>query len=71
MYFCMLDENVANQFKISNVPTLTGWNTSMSITAMLDQIKSNYGKPDTMMLFANNTLFQSPFNPVDAPEALF
>jgi hypothetical protein len=37
--FCMLDKNVANQFKVSNMPTLTGWNTSMSIRAMLDQLK--------------------------------
>ncbi len=69
--FCMLDENVANQFKVSNVSTLTGWNRSMSIRAMLDQLKGTYGKPDTMTLFANNTLFWKPFNLVDAPEALF
>jgi hypothetical protein len=69
--FCMLEENMANQFKVSNVPTFTGWNTSMSIRTMLDQLKGTYHKPDTMMLFANNTLFQSPFNPIDAPEALF
>jgi hypothetical protein len=30
----MLDKNVANQFKVSNVPTLPGWNTSMSIREM-------------------------------------
>jgi hypothetical protein len=67
----MLDENVADQFKVSNIPTFTGWNTSMSIRTMLDQLKGTYHKPDTMMLFANNTLFQSPFNPIDASEALF
>jgi hypothetical protein len=66
----MLDENVANQFKVSNVPTLTGWNASISIRAMLDQLEGTYGKLDTMTLFANDTLFQSPFNSVDAPEAL-
>jgi hypothetical protein len=68
---CMLDENVSNQFKELNVPTLTGWNMSMSIREMLDPIEGTYGKPNTMMLFANNTLFCSPFNPVDAPEVLF
>jgi hypothetical protein len=67
----MLDENMANQFKVSNVPTLTGWNTSISIRAVLDQLKGTYSKLDTMILFANNTLFQSPFNPIDSPEALF
>jgi hypothetical protein len=67
----MLDEIVASQFKVSNVPTLIGWNTSMSISNMLDQLEGTYGKPYTMTLFANDTLFHSAFNPVNAPEALF
>ncbi len=62
---------MANQFKVSNMPTLTGWNLSMSIREMLDQLKGTYGKPNTMMLFVNNMLFCSFFNPIDAPEALF
>jgi hypothetical protein len=69
--FCIPDENLTNQFKVSNVPTLTRWNMSMSIREMLDQLKGTYGKPDTMTLFANGTLFRSPFNLVDAPEAFF
>ena len=67
----MLDELVSNQFKVSNVPTLTGWNVSMSIMDMLDQLETTYGKPNAMTLFANDTLFRSAFNPNDAPEALF
>ncbi len=67
----MLDELVSDQFKVSNIPTLTGWNASMSIMNMLDQLKTTYGKPDAMTLCANDTLFQSAFNPNDAPEALF
>jgi hypothetical protein len=67
----MLDENIARQFKVSNIPTLTGWKTSMSIREMLDQLKETYSKPDTMTLFANDTLFRSAFNPIKAPEALF
>jgi hypothetical protein len=50
--FRMLDENVANQFKVLNVPTLTGWNTSISIREMLGQLEGTYGKLETMMLFA-------------------
>jgi hypothetical protein len=42
---------------------LTGWNTSMSIREMLDQLKGTYSKPDIMTLFANDTLFHIPFNP--------
>jgi hypothetical protein len=66
----MRDENIAGQFKVSNVPTFTGWNTSMSIREMLDQLEGTYGKPDTTILFANDILFCSAFNPVNAPEAL-
>jgi hypothetical protein len=69
--FRMLDELVSNQFKVSNVPTLMGWNASMPIMIMLDQLETTYGKPDAMMLFANDTLSRSVFSPNDAPEALF
>ncbi len=69
--FCMLDELVSNQFKVSNVPTLTGWNASMSIMDMLDQLERTYGKPDAMTLFANDTLLWSAFSPNDVPKALF
>jgi hypothetical protein len=67
----MLDELVSNQFKVSNIPTLMRWNANMSIMNMLDQIKTTYGKPDAMTLFANNNLFRSAFNPNDAPKSLF
>ncbi len=67
----MLDENVANQLKVSNIPTLTGWNTSMSIREMLNQLEGIYSKLNTMVMFANNMLFLSAFNPPDAPKALF
>jgi hypothetical protein len=69
--FRMLHENVANQVKVSDIPTLTRWITSISIREMLDQLEGTYGKPETMTLFTNNTLLHSAFNPVDAPEALF
>ncbi len=69
--FRMLDELVSDQFEVSNIPTLTGWNASMSIMNMLDQPETTYGKPDAMTLFANDTLFQSAFNPNDASESLF
>jgi hypothetical protein len=67
--FRTLDENLANQFKASNVPTHP--TACMSIREMLNQLEGTYGKLVTMTLFANDTLFCSPFNPVDAPEALF
>jgi hypothetical protein len=69
--FCMLDETVPDRYKVWNNPNLTGWNASMSIRAILDQLMANYGMPDAMILFNNDTLFQSPFPPTEAPEMLF
>jgi hypothetical protein len=67
----MLDDTISNQFKVSNTFNLTGWNSTMTIRAILEQLKTSYGKPDTMMLFGNDTLFQSPFSATKAPEILF
>ncbi len=55
--FKMLDDSISNQFKVSNTPNLTGWNSTMTILVILDQLEASYGKPDTMTLFGNYTLF--------------
>ncbi len=55
--FKILDKTVSNQFKVSNTPNLTGWNSTMTIRIILEQLEASYGKPDTMMLFWNDTLF--------------
>ena len=59
--FCMLNKMVPDQYKVSNTPNLTGWNVSISIWGVLDQLMANYSMPNAMVLFNNNTLFQSPF----------
>ena len=69
--FHMLNTNVTDKFKVSNIPTCIGWNASMSISNILDQLDGTYGKPNTMILLQNDTLFRSAFNPTDAPESLF
>jgi hypothetical protein len=69
--FKMLDDSISNQFKVLNTPNLTGWNSTMTILVILDQLEASYGKPDTMTLFGNNTLFRSPFPANKAPEMLF
>jgi hypothetical protein len=69
--FCMLDKTVPDRYKVSNNPNLTGWNASMSICAILNKLMANYGMPDAMVLFNNDTLFQSPFPPTEAPKLLF
>jgi hypothetical protein len=43
----------------------------MKILVILKQLKTSYGKPDTITLFGNDTLFQSPFPANEAPEMLF
>jgi hypothetical protein len=53
--FCMLIDNIANQFKVSNMPNMTGWNSSITVCLILEQLETSYGKPDTMLLFQNNT----------------
>jgi hypothetical protein len=37
--FRMLDDSVPIQFKVSNIPNLTGWNASMSIQEILTQLE--------------------------------
>jgi hypothetical protein len=69
--FRMLEDLVPNQFKVSNNPVLMGWNASMSIQDILNQMETFYGKPSSGTLFANNTLFKSPFTMSEAPELLF
>jgi hypothetical protein len=69
--FCMLDETVLDWYKVLNNPNLTGWNASMSIRVILGQLMANYGMPDAMVLFNNDTLFRSPFPPTEAPKMLF
>jgi hypothetical protein len=69
--FRMLNNNIADQFKVSNTPNMMGWNLSMTICSILEQLENSYGKPNNMSLFYNNTLFRSPFLATKAPEMLF
>ncbi len=59
--FCMLNDNIIDQFKVSNTPHMTGWNSSMSIHSIIKQLETLYGKPDTMPLFHKDALFCSLF----------
>jgi hypothetical protein len=49
--FRMFDMNIGAQFKVSNKPALTGWNSTMFIIDILNQLQDLYGKPTMMMLF--------------------
>jgi hypothetical protein len=69
--FCMLDKMVPNQFKVSNTPTLTGWNSTMLIHKILTRLEDEYGKPSSSALFATDNCFKSAFGANKAPELLF
>ena len=69
--FNMLEDNIDDAFKVSNTPTIRGWNMSMEIMEMLDQITTTYGRPTPNALLQNDTFFRSAYSPADAPETLF
>jgi hypothetical protein len=55
--FHMLDSTIADQFKVSNTLNMMGWNLSMSVRSIIEQLETLYGKPNTMLLFHNDVLF--------------
>jgi hypothetical protein len=55
--FKMLDENVQPQYKVSNVTMMTGWNKTMSVRLILEQLEGSYSKPNMMTIHQNNLLF--------------
>jgi hypothetical protein len=68
--FRMLNANVSAQFKVSNNPAITGWNLTMSIIDILNQLQVSYGKPNMITLHTNDTLFCSPMPAGDLPKML-
>ena len=67
----MFDTNINAQFKVSNTPTLMGWNSTMLIRDIHTQLQHLYGKPTMIMLFQNDVTFRIPIAPTDSPEMLF
>jgi hypothetical protein len=69
--FRLLDQIVRPEFKVSNLLGLYGWNSTMTIQAILSQLETTFGRPSVTVLFQNNATFASPFSPMDTPESLF
>jgi hypothetical protein len=69
--FTVLDDNIDDAFKVSNIPTIIRWNTTMEIMDIFDQLANTYGCPTPAALLTNNQLYQSPYSPADVPEVLF
>ncbi len=67
----MFDESIDTQFKVSNNPTLTERNSTMTVIKILNQLQDSYGKPNMMMLFNSNTLFRSAMTPDDTHKMLY
>jgi len=65
----VLDETIEDAFKFSPDPNLTGWNPSMEIIDIMEQMTTTYGCPTPTALLQNDTLFRSPYSPIDAPKA--
>jgi hypothetical protein len=69
--FKMLNHNIANKFKMSPNPRLIGWNMTMSIQHILNQLELAHGRPSRHELLHNETLFCLPFHATEAPERIF
>ncbi len=69
--FKMLNDNIANEFKMSPGPRLISWNSTMSIQDILNQLKLAYGRLSGHELLHNDTIFRLPFCATKAPKRLF
>ncbi len=68
-----LNVHVNDAFKVApptNPPT-TGWNATMSLCDIFDQLATTYGKPTPDTMRQNNFTCLAVYNPQDPPELLF
>ena len=61
--FHTLNNNIGDQLKVSNLANITGWNSSMSIRMIFEQLEQLYGKPNAMALFPMTPSFAAPSQP--------
>jgi hypothetical protein len=67
----LLTDNVLHQYQSSGTPGLTGWDPSMSIINIFDQLDATFGKPDAQAVLANDTVYRTPLRSNETPESLF
>jgi hypothetical protein len=69
----VLDTHVDDEFKVapSTIPPMIGWNASMSLNKIFDQLMKIYGCPTPDAIRQNMTAFLSPYNPQDPSKILF
>ncbi len=68
-----LDTYINNAFKVApfTIPLTIGWNASMSLNKIFNQLMKTNGCPTPNTMRQNMTMFLSPYNPQDPPEILF
>ena len=62
---------VLPQYKASNTPGLTGWDTTMSIIDIFSQMDATFGNLDAQALLANNSQYWAPLLLTETPGTLF
>jgi hypothetical protein len=69
----VFDTHVDDAFKVapSTVLPTIGWNASMSLNKIFNQLMKTYGRPTPNPMQQNMTMLLSPYNPQDPPEILF
>lgn len=68
-----LDAHVNDAFKVApkTTPATVGWNSSMTLIDIFDQLMMTYGRPTPDAVRQNMMTFLAPYNPQDPPEILF
>ena len=68
-----LDTHIDNTFKVvpATTPPTIGWNSSMTLNDIFDQMMRTYGHLTPNAMRQNMMTFLSPYNPQDPPELLF
>jgi hypothetical protein len=68
-----LDAHVDDAFKVAppTTPPTIGWNVSMLLNDIFNQMLKMYGCPMPDAMCQNMMTFLSPYNPQDLPEILF
>jgi hypothetical protein len=69
----MLDAYVNNAFKVAppTTPPTKGWNATMFLRNIFDQLATTNGKPTPDTMRQNNLTFLAAYNLQDPPEILF
>jgi hypothetical protein len=67
----ILDNNVGNAFKVSHNLARVGWNPTMELREIFNQMMATYGSPTPAAFLQNDMLFRCIYSPQDAPEVLF